>query len=47
MSAVGPVAVPLCVEDSFFSYASGVYKLPSCCTQLMHAGELEIELKIN
>ena len=37
VGTVGPVSVVLCVNDTLFSYKSGVYHQDNCCTDIMHA----------
>lgn len=34
---VGPVSVVICIEDSFYDYAEGVYNPESCCSRFDHA----------
>jgi C1A family cysteine protease len=37
VSAIGPVAVIICIDDSIWAYSGGVYKVDKCCTAVHHA----------
>ena len=37
VGSVGPVSIVLCLDESFYYYQHGVYKVNSCCTSHEHA----------